>query len=393
MTKGSVNRRHVFFLSGFDPKGASYYHGLYRKEAALQGAVTGARYEVGARQRCANGNTVWQVRSEAEGQTTETTFEYVRWDDIVRAHWPRSGWQVLLGSLRGYRAALASPAALRKVWHASRKTLVALAYPAAYWLGALALGAGLGLALARLILLAPALPAWLPGLAGAAAAMGLWWGALAWERQLNTSWLLRIYQFAGDWRAGRTPSAVRRIDQLAADIERQLADPALDEVLLVGFSVGSLLAVSTAARVQEAAKKGLSLERFSLVTLGHCIPLLGLMKGADAFRAELARLGRAPHLRWVDFSSLTDWGSFALVDPLALCLGPAGAERPYAPRMASPRFHVMFEPETYASIVRDKRRMHLQYLMAGQRPALYDYFAITAGPISLPERLARMPVS
>jgi hypothetical protein len=51
----------------------------------------------------------------------------------------------------------------------------------------------------------------------------------------------------------------------------------------------------------------------------------------------------------------------------------------------------MFEPETYARIIRDKRRMHLQYLMAGQRPAVYDYFAITAGPCSLPERLARMP--
>jgi hypothetical protein len=392
MERGTVHRRHVFFLSGFDPKGASYYHGLYRNESALQAAVTGARYDVGARQRRDNGNTMWQVRGEAEGQTTETTFEYVRWDDIVRAHWPRNGWQVLLGSLRGYCAALASPAALRKVWHASRKTLIALAYPAAFWLGALLLGALMGLALASLLAALWPAAAWLPGLAGTAAAIGLWWAALAWERRLNTSWLLRIYQFAGDWRAGRTPSLQTRIDNLVKALTHRLADRELDEVLLVGFSVGSLLAVSTAARLQKTASKdNLSLDRFSLVTLGHCVPLLGLMKGADAFRAELARLGQAPHVRWVDFSSLTDWGSFALVDPLALCLGPAGAQRPYAPRMASPRFHLMFEPETYARIIRDKRRMHLQYLMAGQRPAVYDYFAITAGPCSLPERLARMP--
>lgn len=395
MSEGQVRRRHVFFLSGFDPKGASYYHGLYRKEAALQGNVTGTRYEVGDRQRCSNGNTIWHVRSETEGQAADTTFEYVRWDDIVRAHWPRSAWQVLAGSLRGYRAALASPAALRKVWKASPRTLIALAYPAAYWLGALLLGALLGLALAWLLAVAwPAGPAALPALTGLATAIGLLWGALAWERRLNTSWLLRIYQFAGDWRAGRTPSLQARIDALAAGIERRLADPELDEVLLVGFSVGSLLAVSTTARVQAtAADKSTSLERFSLVTLGHCVPLLGLMKGADAFRGELARLGQAPNVRWVDFSSLTDWGSFALVDPLALCLGPGGAKRPFAPRMASPRFHLMFDPDTYARIVRDKRRMHLQYLMAGQRPALYDYFAITAGPWSLPQRVSRMPVA
>jgi hypothetical protein len=121
--------------------------------------------------------------------------------------------------------------------------------------------------------------------------------------------------------------------------------------------------------------------------------LLGLMAGADAFRAELARLGQAPSLRWVDFSSITDWGSFALVDPIALCLGPGGPQRPHTPRMASPRFHLMFEPQDYRQIVRNKRRMHMQYLMAGQRPALYDYFAITAGPESLPDRITRLPAS
>jgi hypothetical protein len=54
--------------------------------------------------------------------------------------------------------------------------------------------------------------------------------------------------------------------------------------------------------------------------------------------------------------------------------------------MMSPRFHLMFEPALYAQMVKNKRRMHIQYLMAGQRPVLYDYFAITAGPLRLTER-------
>jgi hypothetical protein len=387
---GTVRRRHVFFLSGFDPKGASYYHGMYRKESEKQGAVTGARYEVGPRVRQGDGNTTWQVHAESEGQACDTTFEYVTWDDIVRAHWPRTGWQVLLGSLRGYRSALASVSALRKVWHASRRTLIALAFPAAFWLVALLLGAGAALGLGLLLAqVAPAIAAWA---LAALAAVAVWGGALAWERRLNTSWLLRIYQFAGDWCAGRTPELPQRLDRLADNVATRLADSAVDEVLLVGFSVGSMLAASAAARVQDAAAlQGHNLERLSMVTLGHCIPLLGLMAGADAFRAELAQLGREPELRWVDFSSVTDWGSFALVDPLVLCLG-ADPHRPHAPRMASPRFHLMFEPAEYERIVRDKRRMHLQYLMAGRRPALYDYFAITAGAMPLPERITRLPV-
>ena len=141
----------------------------------------------------------------------------------------------------------------------------------------------------------------------------------------------------------------------------------------------------------ECVELGRQIELTALLTLGHCIPLYGLMKGAEAYRAELAWLGRNPFVPWVDFSSVTDWGSFPLVDPLALCLGPGGADRPHAPRMASPRFHTMFAPEAYASLVRDKRRIHMQYLMAGQRPAFDAYFAFTAGPLGLPERMSRMP--
>ena len=47
----TVRRRHVFYLSGFDPKGASYYHALYRAEAAQQAEVNGHTIEVSPRHR------------------------------------------------------------------------------------------------------------------------------------------------------------------------------------------------------------------------------------------------------------------------------------------------------------------------------------------------------
>jgi hypothetical protein len=381
----AVRRRHVFFLSGFDPKGASYYHGLYLREAAIQATVTGTSYEVGARARAPGGNSVWEIRHDAEIGGTATTFEYVRWDDIVRANWARHGWRVLAGSLRGYSAALASWSALRKVWHASPRTLVALAIPAAFWIAALTLSVVIGLAVGQWLswLFASAL-GWV---IGAGTSLGIAWGFLRLEDKLGTTWLLRIYEFAGAWSRGRVTLIEQRLDTLAADLRKRLEDPAIDEVLLIGFSVGSLLAVSATARLQQAARQSkLDLSRLALVTLGNCIPLLGLMKGAGAFRAELALLGQEPHVAWVDFSSVTDWGSFALVDPLALCLD-GSAERIYRPQVASPRFHLMFEPEQYARIVKNKRRMHMQYLMAGQRPTVYDYFAITAGPQRLCDRL------
>src|SRR5437867_10470624 len=96
---GRVRKRCFFYLSGFDPKGAAHYHALYRDEAAKQAQVSGMSVEVGRRQKTAQGNAFWQVTAhnregpespESPAGTVETRYEFLRWDDIVREHWPRN---------------------------------------------------------------------------------------------------------------------------------------------------------------------------------------------------------------------------------------------------------------------------------------------------------------
>lgn len=390
MIGASVRHRHVFYVSGFDPKGASYYHALYGAQSKLQGEVTGVTYTIGPRIKCANGNTQWSVVSASAEGTSLTTYEYVRWDDIVRSRWPRSVAGVLAGSVRAYVSAIGSGRSLLKVWQVAPKTLFSLAYPAMFWLAVLLVAVLAGLAIGAA---AQAIFGWAHGgwttLIAVAVAVGVFAAALQWERRLHTSWLLRIYQFAADWAAARIPALPQRLDLLAQGIGRQLRNEQVDEVLLVGFSVGSMLAVSAAARVKAIAPAE-QLHKLSILTLGHCIPLLGLMPRATAFRAELATLAERPAVTWADFSSPTDWGSFALVDPVALCLGDKDPTL-QGPVLASPRFHTIFEPAGYAQIRADKRRMHLQYLMAGQLAGSYDYFALTAGPLRLAARLQPKP--
>lgn len=379
---GAVRRRHVFFFSGFDPKGAAHYHRLYRQQALRQGALSGADYAVGPRHKLAGGNTVWTVRATPGPDQGEvvTTFEFVRWDDIVRDQWPRSVLGVLRASVRTYRAATVP--ALR-AWPVAPKTIMSLFYPAAYWLlaavlavlAAAALGVGWGTGLGALL-----------GTVAGVLVLGLAWHG---EQHLNTTWLLRIFAFAHAWATERVPSLPSRLDDAAARIQAQVDNPEVDEVLVVGFSVGSMLAVSAIDRVLAARRTdGAPHGPIGLLTLGHCVPLLGLMPSAHAFRAQLQRVGRSPGVCWVDVSAPGDWGSFALVDPVRLC-APQGALAQGAvnPRLlASPRFHTLFEPQAYALLKKDKRRMHMQYLMAGERPGTYDYFALTAGPLSLVQR-------
>ena len=387
----TVRRRHVLFVAGFDPKGASYYHGLYQRESARQAALGAWTYEVGPRRRLASGNDAWEVRTigKAVQPDVSTTVEHLRWDDLVRREWPQGAWQVLVGSVMAYVHALASGRALLKVGQVAPMTLFSLAWPGVCWL------AVVGLAFLLAALAWGGMQAVLPG-GGAWAWMTAWMAAgvaasvagavlaAAWrlERRWNTTWLLRIYRFADRWARARMPWLDERLDSMAKRLQEVLQDPEVDEVLLVGYSVGSMLSVSMVARAlaEHAAKQA----PLALLTLGHCVPLLGLMPKAGGFRQELAQVAQAPQVFWVDISSPTDWGSFALADPVALCLQQPGLN----PRaMVSPRFHTLFDAATYAVLKKDKRRMHLQYLMSGEVPGAYDFFDLTAGPCRLKERV------
>lgn len=383
-----VWRRHVYFLSGFDPKGAAYYHALYQAEALKQSEVNAMAVQVGPRRRDADKNSSWTITAVSpDGRRCETSYEFSRWDDIVRRHWPRSTSRLLLDLLFAYLLMLRS-GGITTVWKLSRKTLVGLIYPLVVLGGGLTLGVGLGAGAA----------AGLRGMGAgwpAAAAAGLLllalvlWATRRLEDQLNTTWLVRIFSFSGKQACGQLPELETRLDAMAGQLVKKMRANDVDEILIVGFSVGSILAVSSVARALRAAEgdgPGVSYPAVSLMTLGHCIPMLGLVPQAEAFRAELGELAQSEALQWIDFSSPTDWGSFALVNPVSACNALPAGETARNPVMRSPRFHTMFAATAYAALRRNKRVMHLQYLMAGELPSDYDYFAITAGALTLAER-------
>lgn len=383
-----VRRRHVFFLSGFDPKGASYYHTLFKTQAQKQTAVNGMNINLGPRLRASNGNSIWVVDAVApDAKRCETSYEFCRWDDIVRRHWPRNTWRLMLDLVSAY-ALMLSSGEVATVWHLSRKTLVGLFYPLAVLGSALAISTGLSVGVA--IALHGRGVSWHVVLT-----MGLLllifglWSTQQLEAKLNTSWLVRIFSFVGKQAYGKLPELEARLDDLAEQLKNKIRLNDVDEILVVGFSVGSILAVSLLARglcEADADEAGIKHPSLSLLTLGHCIPMLGLLPQAVAFRKELGKLAQSKELRWIDFSSRTDWGSFALVDPVEACKVVLSNGPKCNPEMRSPRFHTMFEPAVYAGLNRNKRRMHMQYLMSGDLASDYDYFAITAGVLTLDDR-------
>ena len=56
------------------------------------------------------------------------------------------------------------------------------------------------------------------------------------------------------------------------------------------------------------------------------------------------------------------------------------------PLVLSAAFSKTLKPETYAELKRKYFRLHFQYLCAFDNPDTYDYFKITAGPMTLGAR-------
>src|SRR4051794_34947708 len=90
-----IRRRHVFYISGFDPKGPAWYHDIYAQEALKQAEVSGYGISVGPRQRKGKFIGRWLVNWQGDSGEVETTYDFLRWDDIMRRHWPRGSFIML----------------------------------------------------------------------------------------------------------------------------------------------------------------------------------------------------------------------------------------------------------------------------------------------------------
>ncbi len=386
-----VRRRHVLYLSGFDPQGPSHYHALYAEQAALQSKVSGDRIEVRPRQR-AGPNAAWHVRWQGAdgGEPVDTRYEFLRWDDIVRQHWPR-GQRRLLAVTVTTTARLLANGSLWRILQTSWPAFLALSLPAALLVGVLL--ALLGLA-ALGWWVGGQLASWL-GIALVVAGIAplRFWAQRA-QTKVQMAWLMRSASVVLQQARGRLPALEERLGQFAKRLLELIGAGEVDEVLVIGHSSGAMLAVSVVARALRTDPQLLQRPTaLSVLTLGECIPLLSYQPEASEFRQELGVLRAAHDLNWIDVTAPPDGCCFALIDPTDVCEdGLADAARLFAgPKRVSPRFAQCFPPERYEAVRLDKYRCHFQYLMAVEVPGTYDYFALSAGPRRLADSFAHQP--
>ena len=369
-----VMRRHVFYISGYDPRGPSHYHRLYREEAAKQASVNGLTLDIGPRLTPGPFESAWRIG----GGQTLTTYSFLRYDDIMRKRWTRSNFGVLMEILR-YTAKFLRRGVVARTLLVSWPTFITMIYPPAL----VALAVLLSLLAGWLMLISAG---WVAGtLAALAVFLGLVQLRAPLEDKITAFWLARILSFIADQGDGAIGGLDDRLDGFAARLAAAMGED-LDEVLLVGHSIGTQLAVSVSARAARL-RPGAAL---SLLTLGHTIPLQSFQPKAAQFRAELKEVAHNPDIHWIDVSAAIDSACFPLTDPVtASGIAQANAAKP-SPKLVSARFPKLFTPATYARLRRQFRRAHFQYLMAAELAGDYDYFLITAGDRTLAGRFGHL---
>lgn len=377
--KTKVFRRKVFYIPGYDPFHPRRYRELYRKEGADQARISG--YALTMRPKATKGPYGWHVSGEIEGGRAEADVEVLVWSDIVKDSMAQGIGATYLQLLRTAWAYIGS-GALFRLMRLRKGPVIAALYPivmlsAQALLAALLVGVAAGVG-ARLA----------PWGLWAGLAVGLAGGAvvLRWFRKQDhrffAYYLMHDYAYSAQDGGANPPPLEARMSDFGKSIRAALETDA-DEVLVVGHSSGAHLGVSILA---DLIRQGMPEPRpvLSFLSLGHVVPMVSFLPKAVRLRADLAFLSARDELTWVDVTAPGDGCAFALCDPVAVTgVAPEGKRWPL---VFSAAFTQTLSPARWKELRWRFFRLHFQYLCAFDRPGDYDYFRITAGPVTLGDR-------
>lgn len=352
------------------------YRELYRVEGKKQAEISSYNLNVkglsGDKSRYR-----WNVQAEMDGVETETCVEFLQWNDIVfqsmKKSIPQTYW-LLLRTLWLY----VTSGALLALYRLRRAPILAAMYPVVVLLGQIAFAVLLGKLLYNAV----------QGLVGVVAGAGLFSLMLMLFRRLDKRffayYLLHDFAF-GAQNGGEIPAVLKtRMEGFTDRILHQL-DGDVDEVLIVGHSSGAYLAVVLAA---EVLRRRAQAPKLGILTLGQAIPVVSFLPKAWELRRDLRQVSMRPDITWLDVSAPGDGACYALADAVAVSgvAPPYGAK--FGPKVISAAFSKTLSPETQRKTRWKFFRRHIQYLCAFDTPEEYDYFRITAGPVSLKQRFS-----
>jgi hypothetical protein len=375
MTGTIIARRLVFHVGGYDHMPPDVVHRrfgreLRRFESTWSVASAAGDPAVGTDQ------AAWTVGSEGANWRVSTDYRLVRWDDVIEAAGREPMWRRIPRGLLAFADFIGSGAFfryLRSNWRYAAfflypyllfAALAALAWLTGSVLASLSGSAALGV------------------LAGLTTFAGLIYGPGRW---LYLPHLFDDWIFARDYVHRPDPVLESRLDRLAEEIAMAARSGDADEILVVGHSLGAVLAVELLDRALRIDPALGAARPVALLTVGSSILKIAFHRRANRLRDAMARVAQAPRIFWGEYQALTDVMNFYKSDPVA-ALGLPGR----GPMVRVVRISRMLQPATYRRFRRNFFRVHCQFVSGNDMRAAYDYFMMVCGPLSV-ESQVRSP--
>jgi hypothetical protein len=370
MARTTVAKRLVFHVGGYDPiTPHAAAQRRFARELQRFGLTWSVKTSIDALKDGVD-ETKWNVTASGPNWEVVTEYHLIRWDDEVgnfsrRAIWRRIPHGIIAfldfataGALWGY---------VRANWYYAAFFL----YPF-FTFGALIAAAFL-VGVITFNISGSVLIGIVAGLIALAALLtGPW-------RWLHIDTLFDDWIFSREYVRRDSSTIEQRLGRFAAEIVAVARSSNADELLVVGHSLGAVIAIDLldrALRLDPAL--GVGGVPVTFLTIGSSVLKIGLHRGATRFRAAVARVALSPGIFWGDYQARVDIMNFYNTNPMAEMALPTED----GPVVRLVEFGRMLEHATYRRIRRKFYRLHCQFVSGNDRRAPYDYFMLVCGPVS-----------
>jgi len=372
-----IGRRHVFHIGGYDPIVPERQFERFRRSLSSFERTWNVSSQTSAITDMSKVSACWDVEAWGPNWKTRMTFEMLRWDDLILRDSQRGMWSRLGQSWYSLFDFVVTGAWFRYVyanWRYAAFFIFPYLYVALFGLA----GAAIAYAVIRLSGLTGVYAAISGVLITAAIFLGLvhWLGP---RRRINH--VLDDAIFSRQFLYGERPEMERRIDDFASRIVERARKADVDEILIVGHSLGAALTMAAVARAlkqdPQLAKHGPTL---CVLTVGATIPKFSLHPKGDRIRQATQIVADELSIQWTEYQARDDAISFYRFDPLTL--KRVSRDHPDGrPNIRRVQIHSMMDPASFKRHRFHYMRMHYQFLMGNGRRAPYDYCMIICGPL------------
>jgi pimeloyl-ACP methyl ester carboxylesterase len=374
-----VRRRHVYHVAGYDPMDAGALYRRFSRQLDVFRRTWSIEATVSALEQTSDKcRAWWTVRSRGPNWQVEAVHEALLWDDIVRADFRRPLALRLLKAAFAYCDLIVTGTMFRYIL-ANQRYAIFFLFP----IFSVVLFAVAGWIVARLAIGFLGLDGVVAAALGVPVGVAVFLLLLRWP---GRRW--RVEQLLDDWICahayihGERPDIDARLELFAEALLARTRDTALDEIVIVGHSLGAMLVldiiVRALARDADFGRRGPAV---CVLTIGATIPKFALHPRAKPIRRRIAEVAAEPSIAWTEYQSRADTISFYKFDPVSL-RRLAEDRLDSKPVIRRVQIHDMLLPETFARCRTHVLRLHYRSVMANDRRAPYDYFLMVCGPVA-----------